>query len=117
MELEVKKLLYDIDQAIELIIEFTPGKQFEDYTHDSLLRSAVERQFEIIGEALNRMKRVDQELLSRISNYQRIIDFRNILAHGYDAVSDEIVWDIVKKRLVILHQEIVKIKRDAGLET
>jgi uncharacterized protein with HEPN domain len=115
MELEVKKLLYDIDQAIELIIEFTRGKQFKDYTQDSLIRSAVERQFEIIGEALNRLKRVDQDLLSRISNYQRIIDFRNILAHGYDAISDEIVWDIVKNRLVILHQEIYEIQQDAGI--
>jgi uncharacterized protein with HEPN domain len=115
MELEAKKLVYDIDRAIELIVSFTRGKRSEDYTSDPLVRSAVERQFEIIGEALNRLTRVDPELASRISEYRRIIAFRNILAHGYDAVSDETVWDIVQNRLAILRQEIDGIKRDAGM--
>ena len=115
MELGVKKLIYDVDQAIELIVDFTRGKQFEDYVQDALLLSGVERQFEIIGEALNRLHRVDQELLARISDYQRIIGFRNILAHGYDVVSDRIVWDIVKNRLAILRQEIDEIKQEAGM--
>jgi len=52
----------------------------------------------------------------RISDYQRIIDFRNILAHGYDIISDEIVWDIVQNKLLGLHQEIDEIKRDFGVE-
>jgi len=116
MELEAKKLIYDVDQAVRLIVEFTQGKEFEDYTDDSLLRSAVERQFEVIGEALTRLKHVDQELLSRISDYQRIIGFRNLLAHGYDVVSDEIVWDIVHNRLPILRQEINQIKQASGME-
>ena len=96
MELEVKKLVYDLDQAIDLIINFTAGKRLADYQGDVLLRSAVERQFEIIEEALNRLKRVDPSLLTRISDYGRIIGFRNVLAHGYDIISDEIVWDIVE---------------------
>ncbi|MBN1580100.1 MAG: DUF86 domain-containing protein [Anaerolineae bacterium] len=115
MELEARKLIYDIDQATKLIAEFTADKGFEDYTIDALLRSAVERQFEIIGEALNRLKKVDPQLLSRISDHQRIIGFRNVLAHGYDVVSDEIVWDIVQNRLKVLRQELDAIKRDAGM--
>lgn len=115
MELEAKKLIYDVDQAISLIVEFTEGKEFKDYTTDALLRSAVERQFEIIGEGLNRLKAVDLQLLSKISDYRRIIGFRNVLAHGYDVISDEIVWDITQNRLTLLRQEINEIKQEAGM--
>ncbi len=116
MELEVKKLIYDLDQAISLIINFTDGKRLTDYQDDVLLRSAVERQFEISGEALNRLKKVDLGILARISDYGRIIGFRNVLAHGYDIISDEIVWDIVETKLPGLRQEIDDIKRDLGIE-
>jgi uncharacterized protein with HEPN domain len=111
MELQTKKLLYDIEQAVALIVEFTTGKEFEDYAASALLRSAVERQFEIIGEALNRLKRIDEETIERITDHQRIIGFRNILAHGYDVVSNELVWDIAKNRLAILQQEIEQIDK------
>ncbi len=111
MDLQTKKLLYDIEQAVALIVEFTAGREFEDYAASALLRSAVERQFEIIGEALNRLKRIDEETIERITDHQRIIGFRNILAHGYDVVSDEIVWDIVKNRLSVLQQEIEQISK------
>ena len=115
MELETKKLLYDIDQAIDLVTEFTEDKTFEDYAVDALLKSAVERQFEIIGEAMNRLRRTDQQTLDQISDHRRIIGFRNILAHGYDVVSNEIVWDIVQNRLTVLRQEIDQIKQDVGM--
>ena len=115
MELESKKLIYDLDQATELIATFTQGKQLTDYKADALLRSAVERQFEIVGEALNRLKKVDPGVVARISDYQRIIGFRNVLAHGYDVISDEIVWDIVQNKLPGLRQEIAEVKRDFGI--
>ncbi|MEJ5311799.1 MAG: HepT-like ribonuclease domain-containing protein [Anaerolineae bacterium] len=111
MDLQIKKLLYDIEQAVALIVEFTAGIEFEDYATSTLLRSAVERQFEIIGEALNRLKRIDEETIERITDHQRIIGFRNILAHGYDVVSNELVWDIVKNRLALLQQEIEQINK------
>jgi uncharacterized protein with HEPN domain len=110
MELEVSKLLYDMEQAVTPIQEFTQGKQFTDYQQDALLRSGVERQFEIIGEAMNRLKRVDATVLDKISYQQRIIGFRNILAHGYDSVSNEMVWDIVQNYLGILTQELNALK-------
>lgn len=111
MELQTKKLLYDLEQAVALIVEFTADKAFEDYAASALLRSAVERQFEIIGEALSRLKRIDDETIEKITDHQRIIGFRNILAHGYDVVSDEIVWDIVRNRLPVLRQELEQINK------
>ena len=82
MRLEVKKYLYDIQQAAKLLTQFSQGKSFDDYTKDAMLRSAVERQFEIIGEALSQLSKTDSVCAKRISEYRRIIAFRNILIHG-----------------------------------
>jgi uncharacterized protein with HEPN domain len=109
MQLEVKKLLEDIRQACEGILAFTDGKTFQDYKQDRLLRSGVERQFEIIGEALNRLIKTDPDLANRVSHYKRIISFRNILIHGYDIVEDAVVWDVVVKDLPLLHSQVVKL--------
>ncbi len=80
MQLEAKKYLYDIQQAAGRIAEFTAGKRLEDYRSNAMLRAAVERQFEIIGEA--QLARLDERLVARISEHRRIIAFRNILIHG-----------------------------------
>ena len=106
MRLELKKLLEDIRQAAELISRFTAGKNFDNYTKDALLKAGVERQFEVIGEALNQLVRIDPETANRIRQHRRIIGFRNILIHGYDIVEDVIVWDIVEKDLPTLYEEI-----------
>jgi len=116
MELEIKKLIYDIDQAVELVVSFTAGKNIDNYRGDPMLRSAVERQFEIIGEALNRLKRLNPNTVTRISEHQRIISFRNILAHGYDTISNQIVWDIVENKLPQLRQDTVQLKNDFEME-
>lgn len=64
-----------------------------------MLRSAVERQFEIMGEALSKLAKVDSVTASRAADYRRIIAFRNLLIHGYDAIQHEVVWGIVETKL------------------
>ncbi|MFV1858310.1 MAG: DUF86 domain-containing protein, partial [Anaerolineales bacterium] len=106
MRLEAKKYLHDMRQAAELIASFTEGKSVADYDADAMLRSAVERQFEIIGEALAHLARLDPSLANRIREYARIIAFRNILIHGYAEVDHRIVWDIVESKLPTLRSDV-----------
>jgi len=106
MQLEAKKYLYDIAEAGEHIAAFAAGKTFADYEGDAMLRSAVERQFEIVGEALAQLSRLDEAIAARITEYRRIIAFRNILVHGYAQVDDRLVWDIVETRLPALRREV-----------
>jgi uncharacterized protein with HEPN domain len=88
------------------LTQFTVSKTFDDYTRDAMLRAAVEREFEIIGEAISRLAKLDQSLLARISEHRRIVAFRNILIHGYADVDDRLVWDVVETKLPILCREI-----------
>ena len=106
MRLESRKYLFDIQQAVKLLREFTSAKALSDYEADAMLRAAVEREFEIIGEAMAQLARADKTVVTRISKYQRIIAFRNILIHGYADVDDKLVWDVVETNLSTLSDEI-----------
>ncbi len=99
MENEIFKHLHDVKEAALAIIRFVSGKSFDDYVDDELLRSGVERKFEIIGEALNRTNRIDPGVLAQIREYRSIVSFRNLLAHGYDSIDDRIVWGIIEENL------------------
>lgn len=112
MQLETKKLLEDIRVAADLVFSFIRGKSLDDYRRDAMLKSAVERQFTIIGEAIRRLSNVDRAVVSQIGDFRRIIAFRNVLVHGYDVVSDDVVWDVVEKDLAILIQQIQTISLD-----
>jgi len=109
MNLEIKKSLYDILQAARDIEEFTCGLAFDEFCANGMAQSAVERKFEIIGEALNRIGRSAPGVLERIPDHQRIIGFRNIIAHGYDVVDVEIVWEAIKERLPALVLEVERL--------
>jgi uncharacterized protein with HEPN domain len=106
---ETRKNLIDILQATEEIQDFVCGMDFKAYQKNSVTKRAVERDFEIIGEALNRIKYTDNELLEKISEHHRIIGFRNILIHGYDIVDEAIVWQAVTNHLPILIREVKEI--------
>lgn len=99
MENDARTLLFDIVESSRLILEFTSGIDFEEYAGSEIVRSAVERQFINIGEALHRLSKTEQSIFGSISDAAQIIAFRNVLVHGYDVVSDQLVWEIINERL------------------
>jgi uncharacterized protein with HEPN domain len=103
---ESLKLLEDVRAAAAFILHHTAGKSGDDYLADELLRAAVERQFEIIGEALARLNRSDPNTLLLVPDHAQIIAFRNILIHGYDAIDHHRVWDAVENSLPQLHTTV-----------
>ena len=109
MQLEVKKHLFDILEAARDIEEYTSGLEFSDFIESGMTQAAVERKFQIIGEALNRIKRLDNSILQSISEHQRIIAFRNIIVHGYDVIDSEIIWDAVENHLPKLKKEVERL--------
>lgn len=103
---DVKTWLYDILNAIMEIESFfnDSTKEFSEYQNDLRTKRAVERNIEIIGEALSRILKRDETII--ISNSRKIIDTRNRIIHGYDSVSDDVIWGIVIRYLPILQTEI-----------
>jgi uncharacterized protein with HEPN domain len=94
-----KGLLWDAREAAATIDTMTAGKSFVDFDSDVVLRSAVERQFEILGEALNRLDRVDPTHRAKIPDLRQIVAFRNILIHGYALIDRARVWHAVRDDL------------------
>lgn len=107
------KSLDDILTSCNQILTRTADKTLDDYLNDSWLRVGVERYFEIIGEALRRVERSEPDLASRITDYRDIIDFRNLLAHGYDLVNHARVWRIIRDLLPALKTEVEQLLREA----
>ncbi len=117
MQPESPKLLEDVRVAASFILDKTRGKVLDDYLCDDLLRPAMERNFEIIGEALSRLGRKDPETLEQIPDHAQIIAFRNILIHGYDAIDDRRVWDAIVNTLPNLLQIVETLLADADPPT
>ncbi|MDP9366435.1 MAG: DUF86 domain-containing protein [Chloroflexota bacterium] len=90
----------------ELILEHTAGRSFDDYDGDPFFRARVEYCFEIIGEALRRIERRDPTTAALIPDHREIVDFRNVLAHGYDIVDNDDVWSFVKNDLPLLRERL-----------
>jgi uncharacterized protein with HEPN domain len=82
-----------------LILDFTAERTRPDYQTEAMLRSAVERQFEIIGEALNRLSRADPLTAAGVEDLPRIVVFRNVLVHGYATIGDVLVWEVATTRI------------------
>lgn len=108
MDSQVHKFLFDIEVAIESIEKYLGDKRdFTVYKSNKMLRRAVEREFEIIGEALYRIEKIDPDI--EISGKRLIIGMRNRVIHGYDRIDDEIVWGTIVRHLPILKAEISRL--------
>jgi len=99
MSIELKQRLHDAIEACHAIQSFTGGITYEQYADNLLLRSGVERQFEILGEALGKAEILNPELSHSIPDIRRIVGMRNRIIHGYDSVDDEIIWDAVQTHI------------------
>ena len=102
MPSDPRQFLHDVVSATGLIGAFVQGRSYQDYATDPLLRSACERQLEIVGEAMTRLRDHHPNVFESISEAREIIGLRNRLIHGYDAVDDAIVWDVISRKLVEL---------------
>jgi uncharacterized protein with HEPN domain len=110
MDKEIKTWLADVERAISEIYQFLPDQSdFEAFQRDLKTKRAIERNIEIIGEAMNRILKARPDF--PISTARKIIDTRNRIIHGYDDVSDQIIWSIVIEYLADLQQEIRNITK------
>ena len=114
LNLYTLKYLYDIQRAVHSIEEFTAGKTLCDYQEDAMMQSAVERLFGIIGEAMARIARVDRPTAERITDYQDIIAFRNVIIHEYPDLNDDEVWEKIAVNLPTLASEVDALLSEGG---
>jgi uncharacterized protein with HEPN domain len=92
MDNAAKKLLFDVPDSARSIRDWCATRTFDDYESDRQFRRAVEREFEIIGEALGRLSIDHPDTAERIDELPRIVGFRNRIIHGYDTIDDATVW-------------------------
>jgi uncharacterized protein with HEPN domain len=98
MQREVLKYLYDIKESIDSIYSYLGDKRdFNEFKANKLLRRGIERELEIIGEATNRILKINKNI--EISDSRRIVNLRNWVIHGYDRVDDVIIWGIISRDL------------------
>jgi uncharacterized protein with HEPN domain len=114
MRRDPKCFLWDARNAADAVARFTRDKTFEEFIADDLLRAAVERQFEIIGEALRQLSQVDPALAGKIPDLRRIIAFRNILVHGYTSIDHANVWRVIRDELPGLRERLTALSAGDG---
>lgn len=103
---EPEKYLYDMLSSCEFLLEFTGNKTVDDYINDRGFRSAVERELQIIGEALIGLEKAAPTVAEQIPEYQNIIGFRHVLVHGYNSLDPMTVWNVIETKLEFLAPNI-----------
>ncbi|MBL1280461.1 MAG: DUF86 domain-containing protein [Fluviicola sp.] len=108
MDERILKWLFDINTAIEEVDSFFDNKQkiFSEHKKNNMLKRAIERELEIIGEAVNRIIKQDESFLLKIDDAKNIIGLRNQIIHSYDNISDENIWAILINHLPRLKTQI-----------
>lgn len=109
MRPEAVKLLTDMLTAARGVTSLVRGKAIDQYRDDLQLRWAVERGFEIVGEALTQLRKIEPALAESFTDYRAIIGFRNVLIHGYSVVNPDKTWDIAVSELPVLLAEIERV--------
>jgi uncharacterized protein with HEPN domain len=113
MQRDSRCYLWDALKAAEAVQTFLRGKTYEAFIDDELVRSAVERQLQIIGEALSQLSRVDPQIAGNVAELPRIIAFRNILVHGYAVIDYDTVWRLIEDKLPELQTNLTMLLRAA----
>ena len=116
MPRDARAYLADAIEACDAIVAAVEGFDFQGYQDTRLVRSSVEREFIIIGEALMALSYVSEETFASITQSRRIVDFRNQLTHQYPTVDDAIVWAIIEHDVPVLHRDCVELLQRLGPE-
>jgi uncharacterized protein with HEPN domain len=106
MNNDARKRLKDISDACAATARFAAGKDFAAYQDDEMLRAAVERKLEIIGEAFAKLENAEPAVTQKFPELRKIVGLRNRIIHGYDTVDEELVWDVVKNKLPALQKQV-----------
>lgn len=114
MEHDPRAFLWDVRQAAQKVETFVQGRDLNDYLLDPMLRSAVERQFEIIGEALNQLSKAAPHIAARIPDLSRAVAMRNVLIHGYAQVDNAAVWRTLQDNLPALRTCVAELITELG---
>jgi uncharacterized protein with HEPN domain len=114
MERDPRAYLWDVQQAANAIEQFVAGLDAAGYAQSALVRAAVERQFEIIGEALNRLSKISPDLARRVPELREIVGFRNVLIHGYATIDHARVWQIAETSLPGLRKAVSALLSELG---
>ena len=111
---DARAYLWDVQQAADAILRFVAGLDVQTYAATEVVHSAVERKFEIIGEALSQLSKLDPALANRIPDVAAIVAFRNVLIHGYAAVEHDRVWRFAEASLPGLRATVADLLDELG---
>jgi uncharacterized protein with HEPN domain len=106
MQRDARVYLWDVREAADAIANFLVGLELADYEASPLVHSAVERKFEIIGEALNGLAKADPDIAKCVPDIERIVAFRNLLIHGYAVVEHARVYAVARQLLPRLRDTV-----------